>query len=355
MRKKIGVIGGGPSCEHEISMQSAKNVYNVISDDKVFIGITKKGIWYYLNPIELEKMFDKGELFSLDDHPQLLHNRCSFDTLKDTIDIAFPVLHGHLGEDGSVQGLFKCLDIPFVGPGLLEAALTMDKELMKRVAMHAGVQVAPFRAVHSYERIDIESVENELGFPVFVKPSNSGSSLGITKVKSKQDLQEALDEAFRFDQKVLIEKAIVCREIECSVLGNESILVSSPGEVICYHEFYSYEAKYLDENGASLSIPAKLPDNKIEEVKFLAKQAYKAACCQGMARVDFFLDPDGIFYLNEINAIPGFTKISLYPKLWEYEGLTQAMLVEKLIDLGLQRYKQEKKLTRNYEKENLLI
>ena len=358
MKKKIGVIGGGPSVEHEISLQSAKNVWNVIDPmvyEKVFIGITKKNQWFYLDTANFDQLFSKGELFCLDDHPKVFQGKCLLDTLKSKIDIAFPVVHGNLGEDGAIQGLFKCLDIPCVGPGILDAALTMDKELLKRVMMEKGLRVVPFITVIKSD-IDPDFVEKKLGMPVFVKPCNSGSSLGITKVKSKEFLQKALEEAFQYDKKVLIEKAIEdCREIECSVLGNAMIKVSCPGEVVCHHEFYSYQAKYLDENGASLSIPAHLSDKQIQEVQELARQAYQASCCHGMARVDFFLDAEGVFYLNEINSVPGFTKISLYPKLWEWEGVSQQDLVKKLIDLGFEKYNLERKLKNNYEIDHVLI
>ncbi len=354
----MGVIGGGPSVEHEISLQSAKNVFNVIDEkeyEKVFIGITKTKEWFFLDLEKFDKVFNFSCLFALDDHPEFLTKKCSFDTIKEEIDIAFPVLHGNLGEDGAIQGLFKCLDIPCVGPGLLDAALTMDKELLKRVVSQEGIAVAPYITLLESQQICSNHVEKLLGFPVFVKPANSGSSLGITKVKQKDNLGRALEEAFKYDSKVLIEKAITCREIECSVIGNIGIEVSCPGEVICHHEFYSYEAKYLDDHGASLSIPAGLPKEKIEEVKILAKKAYQAACCRGMARVDFFLDPQGVFFLNEINSIPGFTKISLYPKLWEHEGVSQKELVKKLIALGLENYQRENKLKHNFINNKVLV
>jgi len=275
--------------------------------------------------------------------------------LKDEIDIAFPVLHGHLGEDGSVQGLFKCLGIPFVGPGLLDAALTMDKEVLKRLAERQGIAVAPYLVLRANEKLDIDRVSHMLGFPVFVKPCNTGSSLGVTKVKSPDQLLAAVAQALYYDSKILIEKAILCREIECAILGNEHIEVTDPAEVICHHEFYSYEAKYLDQQGAELSIPAKLSLETKERIKDLAKQAYQAGCCQGMARVDFFLDPNGTIYLNEINAIPGFTNVSLYPKLWEYEGLSQQQLVKKLIDLGFERKTTEDHLLSNSKLKNALL
>lgn len=358
MKKKVGVIGGGPSVEHEISLQSANNVFQAISSvefDKVLIGITKEGAWYYVDHVAFTHRCAKGTLFALEEHPELLLSRCSFDLLKDAIDIAFPVLHGHLGEDGAVQGLFKCLGIPFVGPGLLDAALTMDKEVLKRLAEGQGIAVAPYFAFRYNEKLDIDRVSQELGYPVFVKPCNTGSSLGVTKVTSPDELISAVTHAFYYDSKILIEKAITCREIECAILGNEHIEVTDPAEVICHHEFYSYEAKYLDQKAADLSIPAKLSVETKEAIKNLAKQAYLAGCCQGMARVDFFLEPNGTIYLNEVNAIPGFTNISLYPKLWEHEGLSQQQLVKKLIDLGFERKTKEDQLMNNFIKKEVFI
>ena len=261
------------------------------------------------------------------------------------LDVVFPVLHGPYGEDGSVQGLLKTAGIPFAGPGVLAAAVGLDKDVMKRLLRAAGIPVADFRVVAAADpRPAWDTVAAELGSPVFVKPANLGSSVGIRKPAAAGPFAEAVEQAFAYDTKIVIERAIAGREIECAVLGNDEPIASVPGEVIPHHEFYSYEAKYLDADGAELVIPADLEPPVAARVRELSLDAYRALCCDGMARVDFFLQADGALLVNEINTIPGFTRISMYPKLWEASGIPYDDLIERLLRLGIERYERERDL-----------
>lgn len=261
------------------------------------------------------------------------------------LDVVFPVLHGPYGEDGSVQGLLKTAGIPFAGPGVLAAAVGMDKDVMKRLLRAAGIPVADFRVAHAAGPPPAwEAIAAQLGSPVFVKPANLGSSVGIRKAAAAGPFAEALEQAFAYDAKILIERAIAGREIECAVLGNEAPIASVPGEVIPHHEFYSYEAKYLDDDGAELAIPADLEPAVAARTRELSLAAYRALCCDGMARVDFFLRDDGELLVNEINTIPGFTRISMYPKLWEASGIPYSELIERLLQLGIERHERERTL-----------
>ena len=261
------------------------------------------------------------------------------------LDVVFPVLHGPYGEDGSVQGLLKTAGIPFAGPGVLAAAVGMDKDVMKRLLAGAGIPVADFRVAHaSGPRPAWDAIAGALGSPVFVKPANMGSSVGIRKVAEPAAFAEALGDAFAYDTKIVIERAVAGREVECAVLGNDEPVASVAGEVIPHHEFYSYEAKYLDEDGAELVIPADLEPPVSERVREMALDAFRALCCDGMARVDFFLQEDGVLLVNELNTIPGFTRISMYPKLWEASGIAYGELVERLLKLGIERYERERGL-----------
>jgi D-alanine-D-alanine ligase len=261
------------------------------------------------------------------------------------LDVVFPVLHGPYGEDGSVQGLLKTAGIPFAGPGVLAAAVGLDKDVMKRLLVGAGIPVADFRVVHAADpRPAWDAIAGVLGAPVFVKPANLGSSVGIRKVSAAGAFGDAVEQAFAYDTKIIIERAVAGREIECAVLGNDDPIVSVPGEVIPHHEFYSYEAKYLDEDGAELVIPAALEPSVTERARELALAAFRALCCDGMARVDFFLQSDSTLLVNELNTIPGFTRISMYPKLWDASGIPYAELIERLLKLGIERYERERGL-----------
>jgi D-alanine-D-alanine ligase len=263
------------------------------------------------------------------------------------IDVVFPVLHGPFGEDGTVQGLFKLANIPFVGAGVLGSAIGMDKDVMKRLLRDAKIPIAKFLVFERPDQntISFTKVRKALGLPVFVKPANLGSSVGISKVNKKNQFADAVRLAFRYDNKIIIEEGIDGREIECSVLGNEKPVASLPGEIVVQHDFYSYHAKYLDDQGARLEIPARLPKNIVKKIQQTAVQAYRVLCCEGMARVDFFLRPNGQVLVNEINTIPGFTKISMYPKMWDASGLSYSRLIDRLITLALERARKEKQLS----------
>jgi len=361
MKRKIrvAILCGGKSAEHEISLLSAKNIVEAIDKKKydvVLIGIDKKGRWY-LNedqrllqrvvtpkPVRFDQASNALAMVPGNKAPQWI--RLSSRRAQRAIDVVFPVLHGPFGEDGTVQGLLKLANVPFVGAGVLGSAVGMDKDVMKRLLRDAGLPTARFLVCErsSLEDVNFERVTQALGLPVFIKPANLGSSVGIHKVKDREQLRRAVQDAFRYDSKILIEEYIQGREIECSVLGNDHPIASLPGEIIPRHDFYSYEAKYLDEKGAVLEIPAKLPADVVKQVQETAIKAFKVLCCEGMARVDFFLRDNREVIVNEINTIPGFTKISMYPKLWEATGISYTELIDRLIQLALARFQREQKL-----------
>jgi D-alanine-D-alanine ligase len=271
------------------------------------------------------------------------------------VDVVFPVLHGTYGEDGTIQGLFKMLDIPLVGSGVLASSMGMDKDVTKRLLRDAGILISKFLCYQRSQahEIKFEKVVEELGLPFFIKPANAGSSVGVHKIKEKKQFDAAVSDAFSFDTKILIEEFIRGREIEVSVLGNENPQASLPGEVIPTHEFYSYEAKYLDENGARYEIPAQLDSATVRRLQETAIKTFKTLCCDGMARVDFFLKDNGDAYVNEINTIPGFTKFSMYPKMWQASGVSYADLIDKLIQLALEKHELEKSLKTSMELKTL--
>ena len=361
---KVAILFGGKSAEHEVSLQSAKSVINAIDKNKyelLLIGIDKSGKWYlndqshYLlndnNPklIRLNNSNTEVTLIPTDSSSRLL-NISSGKTI-DSVDVVFPVLHGSNGEDGTIQGLLKLLNLPFVGCSVLGSSVGMDKDMAKRLWRDAGIAVAKWLCVtkKDVEKISFESVKKELGLPLFVKPANAGSSVGVSKVTSESEFKTAVEEAFMFDRKILIEESIKGREIELAVLGNEEVIASVPGEIIPQDSFYSYKAKYIDEKGALLSAPAQLTGDQVKSVQQQAIKAFKAVCCEGLSRVDFFLTDDGTFVLNEINTLPGFTSISMYPKLWELSGIKYSDLIDRLIALALERHAIETKLKTNYD------
>lgn len=357
-KTRVAVVFGGKSAEHEVSLQSAKNMVEAINKDKyevVLVGIDKKGRWLSfasskfllhaenpkliaLNKSGREVILSSGESHSLMSVSNPYHIQ--------PIDVVFPVLHGPFGEDGTIQGLLKLANLPFVGASVLGSAIGMDKDVMKRLLKQAKISTAKFMVFDSSEKNQVEfsKVKQKLSLPMFIKPANLGSSVGVTKVKNRKQFDRAVEKAFGYDNKILVEEFIKGREIECSVLGNENPIASLPGEVIPKHEFYSYEAKYIDEDGAVLQIPAKLPQPMIKKIQQLAVKTFKILCCEGMARVDMFLNKEGTIYVNEINTIPGFTKISMYPKLWEVSGISYTELIDRLIQLALERFDRERRL-----------
>lgn len=353
---KIGVLFGGKSAEHEVSLQSAKNVINSLDKNKyevVPIGISKEGKWllndtsnYLLNSnnpklIKLNKSSKEVALYAEGSGKLSLTNGTS--NTKEKIDVIFPVLHGPFGEDGSMQGLLKLAGVPYVGAGVLGSALGMDKDVMKRILRDAGIPIAKFITVKKGEKINFTKIKKELGLPIFVKPANMGSSVGVSKVGNEKEFKKAVNQAFKFDNKILIEENIDAREIECAILGNDHPIASVVGEIIANQEFYSYDAKYIDE-GAVAQIPAKIDKKTSKKIQELAIQTFQALNCEGLARVDFFLKKNGKVLVNEINTIPGFTNISMYPKLWEASGLPQTKLLDRLIDLAIERFHKEQRL-----------
>jgi len=372
-RIRVGIIFGGKSTEHEVSLQSAKNVIAALDTKKyepVLIGIDKAGKWHRSSGANYLLRSDNPKLIALNVRaarevvlPTGERGIVAADSgERQGLDVVFPVLHGPLGEDGTVQGLLKLMDIPFVGPSVLGSAIGMDKDVQKRLLRDAGIPTARFITIRrSSSGFDLESgkrsnlspltfaeAKRQLGLPMFVKPANAGSSVGVSKVKKESAFKPALEEAFKYDSKVLIEEAIAGREIECAVLGNENPIASVAGEVKPTHEFYSYDAKYIDENGATVEIPAKLPKGIATRVQETSIAAFKTLECEGMSRVDCFVTKDGRVLVNEINTIPGFTKISMYPKLWAASGISYSELITRLIELALERHEREEKLRTNF-------
>lgn len=351
MPLKLGILFGGQSDEHEVSLMSATSVMKNLDKRKydiVPIGITKTGHWYLYkgNIDELQKgdwvnnsykailppdPSYKGLLYFEDGEMKLIH-----------LDVVFPVLHGPRGEDGTIQGILELANIPYVGAGVTASATGMDKVFTKDLLEHAGLPIAPYRTFtkkrwYGHGEEVTEEIESNIGYPNFVKPANLGSSVGISKTHDRRELAEAINLAARYDRKLIVEKAINSKDVECSVLGNENPIASTVGEIISTREFYDYQAKYHDTT-TRLLIPADIPEEKIEEIRGLAVEAYKAIDCQGMARVDFFYEEDtGRIYVNELNTIPGFTDMSMYPKLWEASGLSYEKLLDELINLSLER------------------
>ena len=340
-----------------MSLQSAKNVCEAINRDKyepVLIGIDKSGRWLlneesqfllHANDPRLISLNPSSDAVALIPQSEGALSNLSRPMRSLAVDVVFPILHGPLGEDGTVQGLLKLADIPFVGTGVLSSAVGMDKDVMKRLLRDAGLPIGKFRSLKVGEKApSYGDLCRELGSPLFIKPANMGSSVGVYKVRSEEEYQKALGSAFLYDTKILIEECINGREIECSVLGSDEPQASIPGEVKPTHDFYSYDAKYLDENGAELIIPADLDGETVKRIQDLAIKVFTTLCCEGLGRVDFFLKEDGTIYVNEINTMPGFTRISMYPKLWEASGLSYTDLIDKLIELALERYERERRL-----------
>jgi D-alanine-D-alanine ligase len=363
-KKCVGILFGGCSAEHEVSLQSAKNIFDAIDRDKykaVPVGIDKSGKWLlydadsgtgFLRNVDDPKKISLGPngtpvALLPGSGGELAHIDGSGG--KTRVDVIFPVLHGPLGEDGAIQGLLKTACVPFVGTPALGSAIGMDKDVMKRLLRDAGIPLAKFITLHSTAEIPgYDTIVKTLGVPHFVKPANMGSSIGVNKVHSESEYSQFVREAFQYDTKVIIEQFIEGRELECAVLGNDEPLASLPGEVNPTHEFYSYDAKYIDEAGAELTVPAKLPGKKVTEIQNLAVKTYKTLCAEGLSRIDFFMRKDGTVIVNEINTMPGFTKISMYPKLWEECGLSYKALIDRLIELAIERHQKELKLKTFY-------
>jgi D-alanine-D-alanine ligase len=386
---RVGILFGGRSGEHEVSLLSAASVLNAIDKEKyevVPIGITKDGRWltaeHAENLLTGKLMIEPRNLRAGDPEttasaavlargeavvvpPEPAHRQSGLVPFQTdamlrrasdraiNVDVIFPVLHGTFGEDGTIQGLLELADIPYVGAGVLGSAAGMDKDIMKSLFIAAGIPIVKHVTIlRSWWENDPKQVqkriESKLTYPVFVKPANLGSSLGISKAHNRKELGPAIEEAAKFDRKIVVEQGVggkkeKAREIECSVLGNDEPSASVPGEIVPGKEFYDYTAKYVDE-GSQLIIPAKLTKSETKKVQDLAVAAFQAVDCSGLARVDFLMDPKTRkIYLNEINTMPGFTAISMYPKLWAASGLAYADLIDRLIQLGIERHEDKKK------------
>jgi D-alanine-D-alanine ligase len=357
---RVGILFGGQSAEHEISILSARNVLEAIDTERfepVLIGIDKQGRWL---------LQDARKLLASGRDPRLVRIDAGkpADVIPTAVagapqggvgglDMVFPVLHGTLGEDGAVQGLLEVAGIPYVGAGVLGSAIGMDKDVMKRLLRDADIPVAAFRTMRR-ERFEADPAAvcrdfADLGFPLFVKPANAGSSVGITKVGRLEDIEPAIRVAFEFDSKILGETGVDGREIELAVLGGHPPTVSVAGEIVVEHPdgFYSYDAKYIDEKGVRFDLPAHLSAAQLRDAQALALRAFDVLECEGLARVDLFLAADGRFLVNEINTLPGFTAISMYPKLWALSGVSQRELVSRLLDLALDRAQHRGRLRRS--------
>jgi D-alanine-D-alanine ligase len=349
---RVGVIYGGRSGEHEVSVASAAAIFKHLDRDRyvtVPIRIEKSGQWVLGG--KAPEVLSAAEVKPTDTNA-LQPVAASAAVSTESLDVVFPVLHGPYGEDGTVQGLLELADIPYVGCGVLGSAVGMDKALMKTVFAASGLPIVPHITVLRHEWLANASAVSarvgELGLPVFVKPANLGSSVGISKVKSMADVTPAMELAFQFDRKVVVEAGVPhAREIECAVLGNNAPEASLPGEIIVTHPdgFYSYDAKYMDPDGSSWTIPADIPAETTAQVQHLSVEAFRVLDLAGMARVDFFLNrKTGALYLNEVNTIPGFTTISMYPKMWAESGLPYPALLDRLIELALERHTEKQAL-----------
>lgn len=350
--QNIALIFGGKSSEHEVSIRSARTIYQ---------GLKAEGFHVY--PFAIAR---DGKWLSQESSNQIIQNTnilraesptgesaiTEFISLavaaknENRIHASFPIVHGTLGEDGALQGFFRLLNIPYVGPDVLGSAVCMDKDVAKRLLSAAGIPNAPFECIESHQvsEVDISNLINKLGLPLFVKPANQGSSVGVTKVTEKGMLDSALRYAAEFDKKIVVESFIKGREIECSVMGNEKPMASIPGEILPKADFYSYDAKYSASSSSETQIPAAVSAEIIEQIKSLAISCFKILQCEGMARVDFFVQDSGRILVNEVNTLPGFTSISMYPKMWEASGIPLGKLLKELVDFAIKRSDREAKL-----------
>lgn len=374
MKKKlrVGILFGGKSGEHEVSIVSATNVFGALDKDKydvTLIGIDKNGRWLLpdqalfltnaANPrlVKLNKESQTVSLVPYENDSSLVPvGATAGPSAVGRFDVVLPILHGTYGEDGTIQGLLELANVPYVGSGVLGSSVGMDKDVSKRLFQAAGIPVVPARVLrrHEFEKkpqVLIDETIRELGLPFFVKPANMGSSVGVHKVKTREEAAAKIGDAFRYDVKILAEKAVAARELECAVLGNDEPKVSIVGEIVPTHEFYSYEAKYIDDNGALLKIPAEGVDAVLmKKIQDLALRAFAALELKGLARVDFFLDKNtGELFLNEVNTIPGFTQISMYPKLWMASGMTYQGLLDELICLAIERHAEKNSLKTTFD------
>ncbi|MBX7227495.1 MAG: D-alanine--D-alanine ligase [Chitinophagales bacterium] len=354
---RLVLLFGGKSPEHEVSIVSARNIWQAIPKDKfevLLVGISPKGKWYLEQPENhAKKDFVIGKdgiqlaILPGDEQHKLL--RMDNHQSLGKIDAVFPITHGPNGEDGTLQGLLTQLDLPFVGPGVLASALAMDKDYCKRILTLAGIPNAPYVTLYKHDKgaINYASISAELGHVLFIKPANMGSSIGVRKTTNEQEFLAAVEHAFQFDIKILVEQGVNGREIECAVLGNEFPEASTVGEIVMNTGFYDFESKYQSADAATLYIPAQnLTPEEIDKIRATAMKAYQVLGLEGMSRVDVFLTPQGEVYINEPNTLPGFTSISMYPKLWEHSGLPYSDLIVRLVDIAIQRHRRDSSIKR---------
>ena len=357
-KTQVGLIFGGNSSEYEVSIVSGHNIYKAIDKDKFDvhpIWITNEG--YFANEEESFKVLDDPSYQVKNPHKvNNISNLIELENLPE-IDVFFPIVHGNLGEDGVLQGLFRLMNKPFVGDDVLGAAVTMDKEFTKILAQRVGVPVADWISIKRFEyndknndKLDYEKVAEKLGRDMFVKPSNQGSSVGVSHVTNADEYAAALKEAFKYDDKVLVEETVPGTEVETAVLGNDKPIVAGVGQITnAKGSFYTYENKYNDNSTSKLQIPADLPQEIIDTVRENARKVYAATECSGMARIDSMLTPGGKVVLTEVNALPGFTNISMYPKLFEEAGVPYSELITRLIEAGMDRFDHKKTLLHKHD------
>jgi D-alanine-D-alanine ligase len=356
---RVGILFGGKSAEHEVSILSAQSVLEALDKEKfsvVLIGIDKQGKWHLNNEPERLSSGVSAKTAKLDAHGRELtlqpgnakRELISATTHEpiESLDVVFPIMHGPLAEDGTIQGFLELANVPYVGAGVLGSAVGMDKDVMKRLLRDAGIPITKFLTVTQANRDSLEAsdVQEQLGWPVFVKPANMGSSVGVSKAGTPDELDAAIAQAFKFDTKVLIEKAVDGEEVECAVLGNDQPKASLPGRILPSDDFYTYNAKYTDESGTILEIPADLPKDVVARVQEMAVKVFMVLNCEGLARVDMFVTKSSEVVVNEINTLPGFTRLSMYPRLWEVSGLPYRELVTTLLELALERYNRRQRL-----------
>jgi D-alanine-D-alanine ligase len=352
-KKKVAILYGGRSVEHGVSVNSARNIFEYINKDRfepLPIGITKSGQWYLTSGVTKDIEQGKAMGLILDAQSPGFTLLSSGDRMK--ADVIFPVLHGTDGEDGSIQGMIKAMDIPMVGTGVLGSSVSMNKIIAKRLLKLAGLPVTKFLAFDytQKEEINFKEVKKELGLPFMVKSASLGSSVGVSKVKDEKSFHTAIDEAFRYDDSLLIEEFITGREIECAILGNTPPEASYPGEIVISskYEFYTFDAKYVDPDAVRIDVPAKLDSKIAEKIRQVSVKAFQALHCEDFSRVDLFLTEDGAIYINEINTIPGFTNSSMYPMMWKERGVSFTDLISKLLDLADERYDRGKRIEREF-------
>jgi D-alanine-D-alanine ligase len=350
IKKKVAILYGGRSVEHGVSINSAKNIFEYINKEKfepVAIGISKSGQWFLTAGVSKE--IEKGKPITVSLNPQKVVFATA--TAAVTVDIVFPVLHGTDGEDGSVQGLLKALDLPMVGTGVLGSSLSMNKIVAKRVFEAAKLPVAKYLTYRYTDlaQIRFADIKKKLGVPFMVKAANLGSSVGVHKVKKQAELAAALTDAFKYDDEIIVEEYIKAREVECAILGNKPPQASMPGEIVISkkYDFYTFDAKYVDPDAVRIDVPAKLPKAIAEKIRTLSIKAFLALRCEDFARVDLFLSGTKV-YVNEINTIPGFTNSSMYPMMWKDRGIGFSELITELLLLATERFEESKRVERSF-------